>query len=131
MSLGSGIIKQYTLFQSIKLKRDITKLFEVGQVYRGSFFIMKYRFVNQCTPPFARILWCISKKIGPAHVRNNIKRMSKDIFFQLLKSSKGMLTNNLLYLAFIPSHRFLSLSFQDKLKNVEQALVAISFFREK
>jgi ribonuclease P protein component len=70
--------------ERIRRKRDFINLYKDGHRFRGRYFTLVYR-----SGPLghSRLAVVVSKKVGPAVVRNRVKRRVRDIF----RRTKGLI----------------------------------------
>jgi len=106
-------VKQKSFFQSIKSKKEITKLFQKSKSFNTHFFYVKHLSnKNQTDVLPLVILWAISKKTGSAVYRNKIKRRCKAALFQTMKELSFNNFHQSYNIVFIPRKEVASISFE-------------------
>ena len=126
-------MKQGDVIVPLKSKKEIQELFSKGVFKKFSFFKIKYKFVPEPGAASMQILWAIPKKYGTAVVRNYTKRVSRAVFFQVLKTinrNAVLDRHRRLQIAFIPKEKFLELSFHKKTEEIKKMLVQIEFLKK-
>jgi ribonuclease P protein component len=75
-------------FERIRKKSDFSGLYRNGRRFRGRHFTLVYRRNGL---DFSRLAVVVSRKVGPAVVRNRIKRRFRELF----RRNKGLLAEPL------------------------------------
>lgn len=63
--------------ERIRKKKDFSSIYRQGSRFRGRYFSLVYRRNGL---GFSRLAVVVSKKVGPAVVRNRVKRRFREIF---------------------------------------------------
>ncbi len=69
--------ERLTRRERIRSAKDFTSLYKNGGRFRGRYFTLVYR-TNELG--FSRLAVVVSRKVGPAVVRNMVKRRMREIF---------------------------------------------------
>ena len=130
-------MKQSDLFVSLNFKIDIDRLFRKGRYYDSHLFRSRYLLIPRrntfrlSTLPID-IIWAAPKKMGKAHYRNRLKRVSRSAFFEVLKKieKKDMEHHDQnLHLVFIPKTLFEKADFSERTEAIKKFLTEIRFIR--
>ena len=62
----------------LHLKRDFERILQTGAKYQGNGLVLWCKKNNQTRP--ARMAIVVSRKLGPAVVRNRVKRIIREVF---------------------------------------------------
>jgi ribonuclease P protein component len=76
--------ERLTPLERIRRKKDFESLYRDGRRFRGRYFNLVYR---PSPLDHSRLAVVVSRKVGPAVVRNKVKRRVRDLF----RRNKGLL----------------------------------------
>jgi ribonuclease P protein component len=118
--------KRSRYFTSLKLKRRIDQLFKNGHKAFGSYLMVRFDCTADAVPPL-RVVFAVSSRLGPATVRNRIKRRLREALFQVLK--EGQIKGAGFDLAIIPRKEVVELKFSELCNDLRQVLRRVSATR--
>jgi ribonuclease P protein component len=111
--------KRSLYFTSLKLKRRIDHLFKNGRKSFGRYLLLRYDSTPDTTPPL-RVVFAVSSRLGPATVRNRIKRRLREALFLTLKEGRANPAG--FDVAIVPRKEVAELEFSELCDDLRQAL---------
>lgn len=120
MPLKAGGVKRSRLYTSLKLKKNIDRLFakEGRKIFEKNLMLRYYRS-KSVNPPF-QVVFAVSQRLGDAHQRNRIKRRLREALLAVLQ--EGRITKHGFELAILPKKDVADLPFLRLCDEVRRAL---------
>lgn len=115
--------KRSRYFTSLKLKKRIDHLFKNGQKVFGRYLMLRCESSADAQAPL-RVVLAVSNRLGPATVRNRIKRRLREALFLVLK--EGRTNASGLDIAILPRKEVAELEFTELCADLRQALRRVS-----
>lgn len=115
--------KRSRYFTSLKLKRRIDHLFKNGRKSFGRYLMLRFDNTTDCEPPL-RVVFAVSSRLGPATVRNRIKRRLREALFLTLKEGRANPAG--FDIAIVPRKEVAELDFAELCADLRQALRRVS-----
>jgi len=119
-------LKRSRYFTSLKLKNRIDQLFKNGRKAFGSYLVLRYHSSAGAMPPL-RVVFAVKSRLGPATVRNRIKRRLREALFHVLKEGRVQISG--FDLAIIPRKEVAELDFSELCDDLRHALRQVSSAR--
>ncbi|HMV35670.1 MAG TPA: ribonuclease P protein component [Turneriella sp.] len=112
-------LKRSRYFTSLKLKNRIDHLFKNGRKSFGRYLMLRFDNTTDTNPPL-RVVFAVSSRLGPATVRNRIKRRLREALFLTLKEGRSNPAG--FDIAIVPRKEVAELDFSELCDDLRQAL---------